>query len=364
MDIIVRSGDLVAALAVADRVVSRKPVKSALGGVLVRAEADVTFSATDLEIALRGPIEATVQRPGAAVLPVKTLYDLARTLGDAPLRVSVDEAGASVTGGGFRGKLQVHPVDDFPSIPAPDGPSVDLPRAQLRDMIARVRFAVKSDDSRYFLDGAYLELRPGSARLTATDGHRLATAEAPRQPGDGPVPVIVPRKTLDALASALDDPDHDVVTYSQSGNHLFFSVGSRLLVSRIVDGQFPSYERIIPRPTGKPATIERAALAIALKRAGMVADATTRKVALGFGAGGISVSVASAAIGEANESVDAAYGGDDAVVGVNVDYTLDFLDAASTEQVEAEPRTSRDPIAWRAVDGDVDYRYVLMPVVL
>lgn len=365
MDFSMRSIDLTRELALADSVISSKPTVAVLSNVLVEAaDGAVTLSATDLELAVRSRCDAPVAASGTRAVPAKKLLELARTLPDADVRLASDGNSVGFTAAGFRARLQSHPTDDFPRLAKAGAASVGLPAAPLRALIERVRFACSEDDKRYFLAGALLEVHERKVRLVATDAHRLAVAEAALPvPRETLPPMILPRKTLDALHKVLDGVEGDVA-FSLDEAHLFFAAGARLLISRTIDGQFPSYERILPKSFSTRVEIPRAPFAEALRRATMVADAKSRKVTLALSADGLTVAAASADVGDADERVALAYDGPEMTVACNVGYVADFLGAVGTERVLMQLNAPNQAIGFRAVGGDVDYDYLVMPVIL
>ena len=366
LNITVPGSDLVRVLAAAEKAVSRKPTLAVLGNVLVEAkDGVVTVSATDTEIAVVGGLRPSTMSisNGSVTLPASTLLAMIRSLPPGEVVIAETDAGATLSGSGFRAKLQTLPVADFPSLAAvPDG-GVAINRAWLRDAVLKTRFATKQEDTRAFMAGALFEAKTTHARIVATDGHRLAIADWPPA-GDVP-DAILPVKTLNALAAILDGDGSDVV-YTRGENHLFFKAGENVIVSRLIDGKFAAYERVLPK-TDDAATMEldRESLLAAARRAGLVADQTTRKVALGFAANALNVTTQSASIGDADETIAATYAGPTLQVGLNVSYLTDFLEAAGTEKIRIQPgKDERSQVLMSAVGGNVAYRYVIMPVVL
>lgn len=367
MDVTIACADLVAALALADRVVSRKPTIPVLGGVKLDAAAGLLgISATDLELASLTAAPATVAEPGVAIVPHRALYDVLKTLPESFVRIKADKDAVVVTAAGYRGRFQTWPLDDFPVLPMVDAgaSAIALPREALAGLIARTRFALTDDDSKgYTLQGSLLELPDGAMRVVSTDGHRLARAQVARTgPAvDGHV-AILPKRTLDALTGFLEDGP-ETIEFVVGERHLFFRADGRTLVSRTIDGKFPAYERIIPATAPIVATLPRAAFGTTVRRAGIVAESKTRRVGLALTTDAVGVTAKSAGIGDAEESLAATYGGAAIAVGLNGHYLLDFLDAAGTDEVTFQATDPAKPVVLSAVGGDVAYTYVLMPMV-
>src|SRR5207248_5893502 len=234
------------------------------------------FLATDLEVALRSKCQATIAKGGSLTLPAKKFYEIVRSLPETDIRIAEDKGGVKVAADRFDSRMQTLPREDFPPLPESGGsPSAALPRAALKEMVAKTHFAITGEDTRYFLNGALFVLRPDTMSLVATDGHRLALVTVPR---DGKatkdadeVRAILPKKTLGELARLLQDGDEDI-RYERGENHLFFDVGGRLLISRMIDGQFPAYERVIPKGNDKHVEFERDRLTNAVRRVALLSN--------------------------------------------------------------------------------------------
>lgn len=364
MDITIQRDHLVKELALAASVTSKKPTIPIYGSVLLHANGDgLRLSATDTEIGVNGPCEATIAIHGAMAVPVTRLFDLVRSFPDAPVRLVADQKGVGVTSGAFKGRIQTLPADDFTALPAPVGSLQTLLPAELfRDLILRTRYAVTEDDKRYFLAGAYMEVEPGLVRLVGTDAKRLAIAEA----RDGRLvdpkvePVIIPKKTLDALAQILDGTDEDVA-FGRGEQHLFFKVGGHLLISRTIDGKFPVYRGIVPKSYASSIEIDRAALLTVLRRSLLMSETSSRRVEFSLEPGALFVKSKSADVGDAEESVAVDYAGQSIGFKVNGDYVADFLEAAGTEKVAMRLNSATTAVGFEAVESDVPYRYVVMP---
>ena len=195
-------------------------------------------------------------------------------------------------------------------------------------MVAKTQFAITGEDTRYFLNGALFVLRPDSMSLVATDGHRLAlvTVDARRQAGkDGEeIKAILPKKTLGELGRLLTEGDGDI-DYERGENHLFFDVGGRLLISRMIDGQFPAYERVIPKGNDKHIEFERDRLTNAVKRVALLSNERSRAVKFQIDKGKVDVTSSSPELGEANETLPVDYTGAPMQICFNAQYVLDFL---------------------------------------
>lgn len=364
MEITVPKEDLLRQAGLAAGIVSRKPTIAVLGSVLVRANGSggAEFASTDLDLTVRSDCAVTVARQGVVAIPAVKLYELVRSFPDAPVRIAATAAGVSVDAGGFRGRLQTQAADDFPQLPEADAALAPLvPAARLRDLIVRTRFAVSQDEKRYQLAGALMTADDKALTLVTTDSRRLALASAPR--AGAPIdPVLVPKKALDALATLLDGADGDVA-FGRNGNHLFFEVGGQSLIARRIEGEFPAYQRILPKSFRSTATVDRAAFLDVLRRVMIVAEAESRRVALTLEPDAVAIAAQSADVGESDERVAATYAGESVAAKVNGTYVAEFLDAAATEKVTFSMNDAVTAMGFEAVGGDVAYRYVCMPQV-
>lgn len=363
-DVSISSADLVRELAAADKVVSRKATIPVLANVLMELEdGGVRVSATDLELAVTGRCQSAgllSQGTAAVTLPAKRLYDLARSLPETNVKFSANGSAVTLTAGRFNAVMQTLPASDFPGIARPpDGKAqAVLGRAALRAAVQRVKFATDADDKRYYLNGAQLEVDK-AATLVATDGHRLAmcvwkcTGQA--------APAIIPRRTLDALAGLLEGDGPDV-EYCNAENHLFFTAGDRMLLSRKIDGQFPAYQKIVPKPAPTLVQFSRGSMQAALRRLASLTDFSTRKVVFKIAQAGIDLQTNAADVGNAEEHIDASYAGPAVELALNLNYVLDFTDNAGVDMCTLSVTAPEAQTMWTAEADGVGYTYVVMPM--
>jgi DNA polymerase-3 subunit beta len=241
-------------------------------------------------------------------------------------------------------------------------------------MVAKTQFAITGEDTRFFLNGALFVLRPDSMSLVATDGHRLALVnvnrdEAAKKEGRGPsgsdegeIRAILPKKTLGELARLLSEGDGDI-TYERGENHLFFNVGDRMLISRMIDGQFPAYERVIPKGNDKHIEFEHDRLTNAVKRVALLSNERSRAVKFQIEKGKVDVTSSSPDLGEAHETLPVEYTGGSMQICFNAQYVLDFLAAVTTDIVALELKDEVSQAVMKPVGAEgYDYTYVIMPM--
>jgi len=368
MELVVRKNDLLRELQLFQGIVERKNTIPILANVLMEAKGDqVSFLATDLEVGLRSKCAAMVSKNGALTLPAKKFYEIIKSLPETDVRIAEEKGGVKVAADRFDSRMQTLPREDFPTLPESGGsPSAALPRAALKEMVAKTHFAITGEDTRYFLNGALFVLRPDTMSLVATDGHRLALVTVPRDAkatkDADEVRAILPKKTLGELARLLQDGDEDI-RYERGENHLFFDVGGRLLISRMIDGQFPAYERVIPKGNDKHVEFERDRLTNAVRRVALLSNERSRAVKILIDRGKVDVTSSSPDLGEATETLTVEYAGGPMQICFNAQYVLDFLSAVSTDVVSLDLKDEVSQAVMKPVGAEAyEYTYVIMPM--
>src|SRR3954468_5476952 len=333
MELVVRKNDLLRELQLFQGIVERKNTIPILANVLLEAKGnEVRMLATDLEVALRSRCDATVAKGGSLTLPAKKLYEVIKALPETDVRIQEDKNGVKVAADRFDSRMQTLPREDFPTLPeVSGGAKATLPRAAVREMVAKTQFAITGEDTRFFLNGAKFVLKPGSLTLVATDGHRLALVEVTQDVGvTEEIGVILPKKTLLELGKLLAEGDGDVA-FESGENHLFFEVGTRVLISRMIDGQFPAYERVIPKGNDKLIEFDRDRLTNAVKRVALLSNERSRAVKFQIDKGKVEIASSSPEFGEAKEVLMVDYTAAAVTICFNAQYVLDFLGAVESE---------------------------------
>jgi len=365
MELVVRKNDLLRELQLFQGIVERKNTIPILANVLIEAAGEeVRLLATDLEVALRSRCPASVAKPGSLTLPAKKLYEIIKALPDTDVRIVQDKSGVKVAADRFDSRMQTLPREDFPSLPDATGKArATLPRTALKEMVAKTQFAITGEDTRYFLNGAKFVIKPDSLTLVATDGHRLALVAVDHQVGvKEETGVILPKKTLLELGKLLLEGDGDVM-FESGENHLFFDVGGRLLISRMIDGQFPAYERVIPKGNDKHIEFERDRLTNAVKRVALLSNERSRAVKLEIKKGKVEVTSSSSEFGEAREELPVDYSGAALTISFNAQYVLDFLNVVETDVVMLSLKDEVSQAIMKPVAAKgYDYTYVIMPM--
>jgi DNA polymerase-3 subunit beta len=366
MELVVRKSDLLRELQLFQGIVERNTTIPVLGNVLMEADGEeLRFLATDLQVALRSRCAASVAKGGRLTLPAKKFFEIIRVLPETEVRIEQDKTGVKVAADRFDSRMQTMPAEDFPSLPgASMEGALSLPAGPLRQMIARTQFATTSDDTRYFLNGVLLISAADSFSLVATDGHRLALTSSRREGGPPEeTRVILPKKTVSELARLLADVEGEI-KYERQENHLFFRVGDRTLVSRMIEAQFPAFERVVPKGNDKFVEFERERLSNALKRVALLSPERSRAVKFSIEEGKVEVSSSSPEFGEAKEVIQVEeYKGPSLQIGFNGQYVLQFLDVVDTDKVALELKDEVSQAVMKPVGQEgFDYTYVLMPM--
>ncbi len=370
MELVVRKADLLRELQLFQGIVERKNTIPILANVLIEADTDsVRLLATDLEVGLRSKCQASVAKGGSLTLPAKKLYEIIKALPETDVRIEEDKSGVKVAADRFDSRMQTLPREDFPTLPDGTGVySASLPREVLKQMVAKTQFAITGEDTRYFLNGALFILRPDSMSLVSTDGHRLALITVSREKGkykgkpDDEMRVILPRKTLLELGRLLAEGDGDI-QYERGENHLFFDIGGRLLISRMIDGQFPAFERVIPKGNDKRVEFDRDRLTNAVKRVALLSNERSRAVKFQMDKGKVEIASSSPEFGEAKEVLIVDYAAAPVTICFNAQYVLDFLSVVETDSIGLEFKDEMSQAVMKPVGAEgYDYTYVIMPM--
>jgi DNA polymerase-3 subunit beta len=368
MEFSVTKSALLDELSTTQGVVERKTTIPILSNLLVEAKGSrLTITATDLELSIRTSCEAKIKKDGAGTIPAKKLIELVRLLPEGEIRFRLlENYWMEIVSDKKKYKLVGMAKENFPALPTMPHVLVKIPSAILESLIGKTKFAISMEESRYTLNGGLLILKPDTLAMVATDGHRLALAETDQKLAglNGEVKVLIPKKAMDEvekLASAAGSDSH--IEFAKDESHLFFQVGHRLLISRILTGQFPNYEAVLPRDNNKSVVLDRTELCDAVRRVSQLADQRSHAVKLAISQEGIEISASSPEYGEAKESIEKEYKGDPIAIGFNSSYMLDFLAAAADGPVSIELKDEQSAGQMRPLaDESYRYRYVIMPM--
>ncbi len=366
MKLVVERATLLKALGHVQSVVERRNTIPILSNVLLAADGQsAKLMATDLDLQIVEDVPATVEAAGATTVSAHTLFDIVRKLPDgAQVTLEAASGKVSVTAGRARFSLQTLPREDFPVIGESDLPvSFTLPAETLVTLIDKTRFAISTEETRYYLNGIFFHAPAGAGtlRAVATDGHRLARVEIPLPEGAAGMPdIIIPRKCVAEVRKLLDERGGEVgISLSQS--KIRFAIGQAVLTSKLIDGTFPDYSRVIPTANDKLLKIDPATLAEGVDRVTAIASEKTRAVKLSLDRDRVTLSVTSPENGTASEDVPADYAAAGFDVGFNSRYLLDILAQVEGDLVEVHMADAAAPTLIRESEGS-EALYVLMPM--
>ena len=367
MEFTVKRNAILSELNLVQGVIERKTTIPILSNILLSASGDrVDITATDLDVSICCGCPGEVRVAGTTTLSARRIFDIVRLLPeDADIDFSLLENDwVQIRSGNSEYKVVGLPKENFPSIPELGASSVSVPGGLLKGMIQRTMFAITQEESRYSLNGALMVLTAHEMRMVATDGHRLASvSKAVDFAGvDGEIRALIPRKTLVELQKLVGAEDMPV-EFGRDENHLFFSLGGKRLVSRVLAGQFPNYEMVIPKDNDKKIIASTRAMADAIRRAAVMSDERVRAIRFSFSRGAVEMTASSADAGEAREVLPVDYDGTSLAIGFNPQYLIDFLGACGTETVSIAVKDSETQgMLCPGGSADLEYRYVVMPM--
>lgn len=349
-------------------VVERRNTIPILSNVLIEATSEGTLRlmATDLDLQIVEQVAAAVDQPGAITVSAHTLFDIARKLPEgSQVSLAASDGKMQVVAGRARFNLQTLPKDDFPMIAEGELPTkFELPAETLKQLIDKTRFAISTEETRYYLNGIFFHVQDDGTpvlKAAATDGHRLARVTIPRPDGaEGMPDIIIPRKCVGELRKLLDEVDGSV-GISLSSTKIRFGLGTAILTSKLIDGTFPDYNRVIPTANDKLLKIDPKSFMEGVDRVATIASEKTRAVKMALDTDKITLSVTSPENGTAAEDVPGDYSSPGFEIGFNARYLLDILGQIDGDVVEVHLADAAAPTLIRENDK-APALYVLMPM--
>ena len=346
-------------------VVERRNTIPILANVVLRAEeGELSLTATDMDMDIATEVGCSVMTAGTTTLSAHLLYDIARKLPDgAEVEIAVNDGHAMVSAGRSSFRLPTLPVEDFPAISSNELPvNFSLTAADMRDLIDTTRFAISTEETRYYLNGIYIhKAESGELCAVATDGHRLAMTRQALPSGAAQMPsIILPRKAVSELRKLLDDFDGDVLV-GLSETRAEFRFGVVRLTSKLIDGTFPDYTRVIPVGNDRIMQVDVSAFSAAVDRVSTIASEKSRSVKMGLRSGVLTLSASNTDASSATEELEVSYDGPEMEIGFNARYLLDIAGQVNSDMVEFALADQGSPSLVRA-PGDEASLFVLMPM--
>jgi DNA polymerase-3 subunit beta len=363
MKLSVTRDSLHAGLGAVAATIPTKTTLPVLSNILLEADDDgLSLSGTDLDISVSVRIDAEVEQAGAVTIPARKFAEIARELPAAPVHLIVDGVEIRIESGKSRFKLFGLAPEEFPSFPDVDfEESWKMKASDLQELINRVSFAVSTEESRPILNGVLWQLRPDSASMVATNGHRLARMKVPLEGLGAPeTDLIVPPKALQQVQRLFDGKDE--IEIARSRNHLGFRSSNRRVFTRLIEGPYPNYQQVIPSDNDRVATANRDNLAAAIRRMAVVASDQTHRVRMAFGDGTLSFRVQTPDLGEAEEEMPVDYQGDALEIGFNANYLLEVLRYMPDDDILMQFKAPERAATFLPASGAPDYLCLVMPL--
>ncbi len=370
MKFIIERATLLKTLSHVQSIVEKRNTIPVLSNVKIEALADgISFKATDMDTEITEIVDAKIQEQGATTAPAHMLYDIVRKLSDGSeieLTFPDDKGQLTISSGKSKFSLSCIGVEDFPVISGDALPiNFIMTVNELKSVIDRTKFAVSTEETRYYLNGIYMHAKTTGAtsvlRIVATDGHRLACVESPLPQGaENLNGVIIPRKTIAEIRKLLDDTSVEEAKISMSDNKVRFTLEDVTLTSKLIDGTYPDYERVIPTDNDKSLEVSVKDLATAVDRVSVVAE-RTRAIKMITGNNHVIITTSSPELGSAQEELDASYAGEVLEIGYNFRYLLDILAEITGEKVKISFADASSPSVIHDI-SDSSAVFVLMPM--
>ncbi|HEX3282627.1 MAG TPA: DNA polymerase III subunit beta [Pyrinomonadaceae bacterium] len=367
MQFVVSKQNLQRELAYVQGVVEKKNTIPVLSNILIESvgENNIRLTGTDLDVTIRCDMDAEVSTAGSICVQARKLFEIARLLPDAPVTFK-KESNDWVTVTCDKAKFKMVGVarDAFPEVPSSKSTPTKLAAEIIKSFIDKTIFAITQEESRYTLSGAKFIMDDSGAKMVTTDGHRLAYVERKGVSKDGSeaIDTLIPRKTLAELTKLTAGFEGEI-SLGLDNNHIFFEVGPRLLVSRMLYGQFPNYDMVMPKNNDKSVQFDCGLLNSAVRRVALMSDERSHAIRFHIEPNQLVISSQNAEEGEASETIQADYSGEETDIGFNAQYLLEFLNVIGDGAVAFEFKDGNSQAQLRPAEaGDYDYKYVVMPM--
>ncbi|HEY7966129.1 MAG TPA: DNA polymerase III subunit beta [Solirubrobacteraceae bacterium] len=352
-------------LQAAARVASTRSAVQALSGVQLHAEDGVAeLRATDMEVGVRLPLNATISSPGAVVLPARLLLDVVRSLPGAEVSVELraTEGDVEITSAGATFRLRTLRNEDFPNLPAPAEGGVSLEAGPFIDTVARVSRSASRDDTRPVLTGILVSASEHELRMVATDSYRLSVKTTRLEQAIAePLEANVPARALAEVVRIAQQSEVASITISRTENQIVFTLGGAVLSSRLIDGQFPNHQLLLPETADHELRVDREELAGIVRRISLLAQKNA-PLRLSFSEGELLVSAQTPDVGEAREALPVPFSGEPFEIGFNAEFLRDGLESVDSTDVLIKLTSALRPGLIESADDDGQFVYLVMPI--
>jgi DNA polymerase-3 subunit beta len=352
-------------LQTAARVASTRSGVQALSGVQLHAEGgSAELRATDMEVGLRLPLTATVETPGDVVLPARLLLDVVRSLPgpEVSLALRISEQDVEITSAGATFRLRTLRNEDFPNLPGAAGDdAITLAAGPFIDTVTRVSRSASRDDTRPVLTGILVSATDRDLRMVATDSYRLSVKTTHLEdPVSAPLEANVPARALAEVVRIAQQSEAATISVSRSENQIVFTLGDAVLSSRLIDGQFPNYQLLLPESADHELLVEREEIAAVVRRISLLAQKNA-PLRLSFSEGELMISAQTPDVGEASEALPVPFAGEPFEIGFNADFLRDGLESVESDDVVIKLTSALRPGLIESADGS-DFVYLVMPI--
>ena len=364
MKLTTKREELVSKLSIVSRAISNRAATQSLSGILLSAsEGNVTLSATDLEMGLKTGLEAEIGSEGSVLLPGRLLAEVSRSLGDETVEIELREAerDVEIRNGGSSFHLRTLPAEDFPSFPASDGEPLKIPAAALAATVELVAGAASRDDMRPVLTGVLVNAGAQEMTMVATDSYRLAVKRTELEGGiDGELEANIPARALRELSRILSSEGVDEVTVTLLTNQAVFKAGAIVLSTRLIDGQFPNFRQLLPESYEHDVRLPRSEFLDVTRRISQMAQRNA-PLRLSFAPGELKVAAETPDVGDAEETMPAAFDGEPLEIGFNPEFLKEGIERVEGDEVVLRLISPLRPGLLQPVDNE-DFRYLVMPI--
>jgi len=368
MQFVVSKQNLQKELGFVQGVVEKKNTIPVLSNILIESvgETTIRITGTDLDVTIRCDMDAEeITTPGSMCVQARKLFEIARLLPDAPVSFKKeDNDWVTVKCDRARFKMVGVARDAFPEVPTFKSAPTKIQASVLKTFIDRTIFAITQEESRYTLSGAKFVLDETGAKMVTTDGHRLAYVEKKGVTNGTTqsIDTLIPRKTLAELTKLTTGFDEEI-SLGMDENHIYFEVGARLLISRMLYGQFPNYEMVMPKNNDKSVEFNSSLLNLAIRRVALMADERSHAIRFHLEPNQLVISSQNAEEGEANETLQTEYSGEETDIGFNAQYLQEFLNVIGDAKVAFDFKDGNSQAQLKpSENGDYDYKYIVMPM--